>query len=54
VIDVDEDVVLELGAEFGQDAIFVLTPADRRIVACADKRVTVTGSSSKSAPVPCR
>jgi hypothetical protein len=54
VIDVDEDVVLELGAEFGQDAIFVLTPADRRIMACADKRVTVTGWSSKPDPVPCR
>jgi Protein of unknown function (DUF3293) len=35
------------GGEFGQDAIFVLTPADRRIVACTGKRVTVTGWSSE-------
>jgi hypothetical protein len=26
-----------------QEAIFVLTPADRRIVACTDQRVTATG-----------
>ena len=26
-----------------QKAIFVLTPADRRIVACTDQRVTATG-----------
>jgi Protein of unknown function (DUF3293) len=45
VIDVNEDDVLALGAEFGQDAIFVLTPADRRIVSCTDKRVTATGWS---------
>jgi Protein of unknown function (DUF3293) len=44
-VDEDEDDVLALGTEFGQDAIFKLTPADRRIVGCADKRVTVTGWS---------
>lgn len=47
VIDADEDDMLALGAEFGQDAIFVLTRADRRIVACTDNRVTVTGWSSE-------
>jgi hypothetical protein len=47
VIDADEDDVLALGAEFGQDAIFVLTPADRQIVGCTDKRAAVTGWSSE-------
>jgi hypothetical protein len=47
VVDADESDMLALGAEFGQDAIFVLTPADRRIVSCIDKRVTVTGWSSE-------
>jgi hypothetical protein len=52
VIDVAEDDVLALGAEFGQDAIFVLTPADRRIVGCTDKQVTVTGWSNEPDFVP--
>jgi hypothetical protein len=47
VIDANESDMLALGAEFGQDAIFALTPADRRIVSCAGKRVTVTGWSSE-------
>jgi hypothetical protein len=47
VVDADEDDMLALGAEFGQDAIFVLTPADRRIVACTGKRITVSGWSSE-------
>jgi hypothetical protein len=33
------------GAEFGQDAIFVLTPGDRRVVGCTGKRVVTTGWS---------
>jgi hypothetical protein len=45
VVGVEESEVVTLGAEFGQDAIFVLTPADRRIVGCTDKRVTATGWS---------
>jgi hypothetical protein len=45
---VDEDDVLALGAEYGQDAIFKLTPADRRIIGCAGQRVTITGWSSRS------
>jgi hypothetical protein len=47
VIDADENDMLALGAEFGQDAIFALTPADRQIVSCTDQRVTVTGWSSE-------
>ena len=34
-----------LGAEFKQDAIFVFTPADRRIVSCTDSRLVTTGWS---------
>jgi hypothetical protein len=45
VIDAGESDMLALGAEFDQDAIFVLTPADRRIVSCTGKRVTATGWS---------
>jgi hypothetical protein len=43
----DEADAVALGAEFGQEAIFVLTPADRRIVACAGQRVTATGWSAE-------
>ena len=45
VIGMDEAHAVVLGAEFGQDAIFVLTPADRRIIGCADRRVVATGWS---------
>ena len=45
VIGVDEADAVALGAEFGQDAIFVLTPADRRVVGCSDNRVMATGWS---------
>ncbi|HEY0937649.1 MAG TPA: DUF3293 domain-containing protein [Trebonia sp.] len=38
---------IALGAEFGQEAIFVLTPASRQVVACGDERVTVTGWASE-------
>ena len=45
VIGMDQADAVALGAEFGQDAIFVLTPADRRVVSCADGRVAATGWS---------
>jgi Protein of unknown function (DUF3293) len=45
IIGMDEADAVALGAEFGQDAIFVLTPADRRVVGCADRRVSMTGWS---------
>jgi hypothetical protein len=49
----DEADAVALGAEFGQEAIFVLTPAARRIVACADSRVTATGwTAAWSGAVP--
>jgi hypothetical protein len=47
VIGMDEADAIALGAEFGQEAIFVLTPADRRVVGCTDRRVMTTGWSSK-------
>jgi hypothetical protein len=47
VLGMDEADALVLGAEFGQDAIFVLTPADRRVVGCVDRRVTATGWCSE-------
>ena len=47
VIGMDEADAVALGAEFGQDAIFVLTPADRRVIGCTDKRVVATGWSSE-------
>jgi Protein of unknown function (DUF3293) len=47
VIGMDEADAIALGAEFGQDAIFVLTPADRRVVGCTDRRVVATGWSSE-------
>ena len=43
----DEADAIALGAEFGQEAIFVLTSADRRVVGCADKRIAATGWSSE-------
>jgi len=46
VIEVDEADAVALGAEFGQEAIFALTPAVRRIIGCADRRVVATGWSS--------
>jgi hypothetical protein len=48
VIDLDEADAVALGAEFGQDAIFVLTPADRRVVGCAESRVVATGWSTET------
>ena len=47
VIGIDMADAAALGAAFQQDAIFVLTPADRRVVACPDGRVAATGWSSE-------
>jgi len=44
---IDQADVIALGAEFGQEAIFVLTPAGRQVVACADERVAATGWASE-------
>jgi hypothetical protein len=43
VIGVKESEVATLGADFGQDAIFVLDPKWRRIVGCLSGRVAATG-----------
>ena len=45
VIGMDEGDAIALGAEFRQDAIFALTPADRRVIGCAESRVVATGWS---------
>jgi hypothetical protein len=41
---------IALGTQFRQDAIFVFTPADRRIVSCTDDRVETTGWTIKPPP----
>jgi hypothetical protein len=46
VVGVEECEVAVLGAEFGQDAIFVLTSASRRVVSCAGNRELSTGWSA--------
>ncbi len=43
VIGIDEADAVALGAEFGQDAIFVLTPVNRRVVGCTDNQAVTTG-----------
>jgi hypothetical protein len=43
LIGIPEADAVALGAEFKQDAIFVFTPAGRRIVSCTDDRVVTTG-----------
>jgi hypothetical protein len=45
VVGVDESEVVKLGAEFGQDAVFVLTPASRRVVGCLSTCELSTGWS---------
>jgi hypothetical protein len=47
VIGMDETDAVALGAEFRQDAIFVLTPVDRRVVGCTDNRAVTTGWSTE-------
>lgn len=43
VVGADEAEVAALGAVFGQDAIFALSPAERRIVGCTGSRAISTG-----------
>jgi hypothetical protein len=45
VVGVEESEVVRLGAEFSQDAIFVLTPAGRRVVGCLSAGELSTGWS---------
>jgi hypothetical protein len=45
VIGMREADAIALGAQFSQDAIFVLTPADRQVVGCAERRIVATGWS---------
>jgi uncharacterized protein DUF3293 len=45
IIGIEETAAAALGAEYGQEAIFILTPADRRVVGCVDNRVETTGWS---------
>lgn len=45
VIGMGEADAIALGAQFGQDAIFVLTPADRQVVGCTERRIVETGWS---------
>jgi hypothetical protein len=45
VIGMDEADGIALGAQFGQDAVCVLTPAERRVVGCAERRIVATGWS---------
>jgi Protein of unknown function (DUF3293) len=47
VTGIAEADAVALAAEFGQEAIFVFTPADRRVVGCADQRVSTTGWASE-------
>ncbi len=46
LIGIPEADAIALGTEFNQDAIFVFTPADRRIVSCRGDRVEITGWAS--------
>jgi hypothetical protein len=43
VIGMAEADAIALGAQFGQDAIFVLTRAERLVVGCAEERIVATG-----------
>lgn len=45
VVGVEESEVVALGAEFGQDAVFVLSPAGRRVAGCLSARDIATGWS---------
>ena len=41
----DQADAIALAAQFGQEAIFVLTPADRQVAGCTQRRVVTTGWS---------
>jgi Protein of unknown function (DUF3293) len=45
VTGMDEADAIALGAQFGQDAIFVLTPTERQVAGCAQPRIVTTGWS---------
>src|ERR1700761_887482 len=45
VIGIEEAAAAALGAEYGQEAIFILTPANRQVIGCAESRVATTGWS---------
>jgi hypothetical protein len=45
VIGMGQADAIALAARFGQEAIFVLTPADRQVVGCTQRRVVTTGWS---------
>jgi Protein of unknown function (DUF3293) len=50
LVGVAEAEAVALGAEFRQDAIFVFSTAERRIVSCTDDRVVTTGWAIGSGP----
>ncbi len=53
VIGMDEADAIALGAQFGQEAIFVLTPAFRHVIGCANRRISARGwSIEPEADVP--
>jgi hypothetical protein len=43
LVGLPEADAIALGAAFNQDAIFVFTPADRRVVSCTDDRMVESG-----------
>lgn len=48
MVGAEESEVVRLGAEFGQDAIFVFTPASRSVVGCLSAREFLTGWSASA------
>ena len=50
LVGIAEADAIALGAEFKQDAIFVFSTANRRVVSCTDGRVETTGWSSEPDP----
>ena len=52
MIGMDEGDAVALGAEFGQDAIFVLTPTNRRVIGALTERVTGDGMVHRTLTCP--
>jgi hypothetical protein len=50
LLGVAEADAVALGAEFKQDAIFVFSTVNRRVVSCTDGRVETTGWTSEPDP----
>ena len=50
VVGIDAADAIALGTQFGQDAIFALSPRYRQILGCAGRRVTSTGWSIEPEP----